>query len=260
MMSSKKLPEPSSRRKQRTQCMSTVLPPDFYPSKNTVVIGKGGIAREAEGNEQLRTLVKSRLQEYSNAKTRNDKSMIVSDIYQYIQRLCPVGTAFVKYDGGDRRNGNGGEGCRFWTIPERHARDKICTMFRDCLQDQYKSSSKNKSAKRKLARRIKREQQQQQQKKIMERHTVAGAHRHFTDNQDGSIRRSSIVVTPTPYFEEPEEETIPCTLLLERVETISMEDVTDLSDETFDRTFFDNDETSDDIDYIAILQQCIYEP
>jgi hypothetical protein len=122
----------------------------------TVVIAKGKIRRTAKGNNNLKTLVRNHLQEYMNATSRMIKSCIVTNIYDTIQLLCQqdsqgnsqgfdpaavVTVAFVRYD------------VKSGYVPaiEAVAREKITATFRDCLSDQYKSSSRNKVAKRRLA-------------------------------------------------------------------------------------------------------------
>jgi hypothetical protein len=80
-----------------------------------------------------------------DAKSKAVKSSIVTNVYSSIQETCfreqgvLVG-AFLRYDHG------------FYTIAsESAAREKISATFRDCLSNKYKSSSKNKVAKRRLA-------------------------------------------------------------------------------------------------------------
>mmetsp|Transcript_27013 Transcript_27013/g.57839 ORF Transcript_27013/g.57839 Transcript_27013/m.57839 type:complete len:291 (+) Transcript_27013:134-1006(+) len=111
------------------------------PTFCTVVIGKGKVPRKATGNRRLGSLVHSRLQEYVNAKSKMVKSSIVSEIYTAIKDCCFLegGHPFVRYDG------------RCYTVvTESVAREKITSTFRDYLHDRYKSSSKNKVAKRRL--------------------------------------------------------------------------------------------------------------
>merc|ERR1712100_302322 len=57
---------------------------------------------------------------------------------------CPVG-AFVKFDGE-----------QWWEVSDRVSREKIACMFRDSLSGHYKSSNKNKVAKRRAQRALKR--------------------------------------------------------------------------------------------------------
>jgi hypothetical protein len=108
-----------------------------------ILIGK--IPKNAPGNIHFRNLVRDRLQEYVNAKSKAVKSSIVTNVYSSIQETCfreqgAVEGAFLRYDHG------------FYSIAsESAAREKISATFRDCLSNKYKSSSKNKVAKRRLA-------------------------------------------------------------------------------------------------------------
>ena len=123
------------------------------PSSSTVVIGKGKVAREASGNIQLRSLVQNNLQEYTNAKSKMEKSSIVTEIYDAIKEACfqeGGGPVIVRYDGH-----------YYIAVPESAARIKITSVFRNRLHDRYKSSSKNKAAKRRLAHKEKTETDQQ---------------------------------------------------------------------------------------------------
>jgi len=121
---------------------SVSSPQQVQPTFSTVVIGKGKVPRKAPGNLRLGGLVQSKLHEYVNARSKMVKSSIVTDIYFAIQEAFfrEGGPAFVRYDG------------RGYTVViEAVAREKITSKFRDCLCDRYKSSSKNKVAKRRLA-------------------------------------------------------------------------------------------------------------
>jgi hypothetical protein len=135
-----------------TQLPSSLVEPSFY----TVVIGKGKIPRIAPGNTNLRFLVKNKLQEYANAnKSKIGKSCIVTDIYYNIQESCEKegGPAFLRYDGHS-----------YTLVGEPVARERITSAFRDSLSDCYKSSSKNKVAKRRIANKEKTEKDRKMQK------------------------------------------------------------------------------------------------
>lgn len=127
---------------------SSLLPSDFQPCFHTVVIGKGRLPSQATGNRRLKQIVRDCLMEYAAASTKMAKTKIVSSIFVMINEACDELIGFVKCD----RDG------RFWIVSEHQARDKIASTFRDCLHERYKSSSKNKVAKRRQARRVMREQ------------------------------------------------------------------------------------------------------
>lgn len=129
------LPSPSSRNQ---------------PSFSTVVIGKGKVPRKAPGNRRLQSIVQSKVHEYVGAKSKMVKSSIVTNIFFTIEEISRQegGPPFVRYDGRS-----------YHTVSESAAREKITSTFRDSLHDRYKSSSKNKVAKRRLANKQKAERE-----------------------------------------------------------------------------------------------------
>lgn len=136
---------------QQQSALVASLPVErIQPTASTVVIGKGRVPKKAPGNKKLRELVQEKVHEYVSAKSKMVKSSIVTDIYFTIESMCKAeGTAppFVRYDG-----------LGYTRTSESVAREKITSSFRDCLHDKYKSSSKNKVAKRRIANKEKAEQ------------------------------------------------------------------------------------------------------
>ncbi|OEU07010.1 hypothetical protein FRACYDRAFT_272281 [Fragilariopsis cylindrus CCMP1102] len=152
------------------------------PSIYTVVIGKGKTPRQAQGNSNLKSLVRKKLEEYVNAKSRRIKSLIVTGIYNSICKSCLLlqveekeeedeslslsvqayyYSAFVRYDG------------KLYTpvTDDSIPREKITSEFRNYLSDRYKSSSKNKVARRRLANKKEKESKHQQlQQQLYETH------------------------------------------------------------------------------------------
>eukprot|EP00980_Cylindrotheca_fusiformis_P024149 scaffold11571_cov122-Cylindrotheca_fusiformis.AAC.12 len=120
------------------------LPESFQPSADSVIIGKGKMPLRASGNKRLRVLIDSQLENYAKANLRREKTYIVTNILHTMQERCPVG-AFVKFDGE-----------KWWEVSDRVSRDKIASMFRDSLSAKYKSSNKNKVARRRAQRAEKR--------------------------------------------------------------------------------------------------------
>ena len=145
---------------------ATTMKPSIY----TVVIGKGKTPRQAQGNYNLKSLVRKKLEEYMNAKSRRIKSLIVTEIYNTICKSCLLlqveekededeslssqayYSAFVRYDG------------KLYTpvTDDSVPREKITSEFRNYLSDRYKSSSKNKVARRRLANKKEKESKHQQ--------------------------------------------------------------------------------------------------
>jgi hypothetical protein len=91
---------------------------------------------DAIGNRRLRVIIGTFLEQYSKALSRIEKSTIVSTIVDIVQDACPVG-AFVKFEDG-----------QWWEVGDFAARERVGSMLRDSLHDQYKSSSKAKLARR----------------------------------------------------------------------------------------------------------------
>ena len=64
-----------------------LLPKNFQPSPYTVVIGRGKACANATGTKHLKALAQKYLEQYSNARNRQEKSAIVSTIVDKIQEL-----------------------------------------------------------------------------------------------------------------------------------------------------------------------------
>jgi hypothetical protein len=115
----------------------TPLGVDFCPGKYSVLCGRGKICSTSSGNRRLNTTVQHFVKPYSEAKTKFEKSNIVSAIIATIRQACPGG-GFVKFEEGE-----------WWEVDDGFAREKIGCLFRDCLHTQYRSSTKAKIARRK---------------------------------------------------------------------------------------------------------------
>ncbi len=115
------------------------MKPTFVPHHFSVVIGKGREARDAPGTKFLRSEIYKRLDAYKSCSRRLEKAQIVSDLLKEQQLRCPHGGAFVKHDGE-----------QWWELSEHDARENITATFRNRLHDNYTSSSKYKSAKRRM--------------------------------------------------------------------------------------------------------------
>lgn len=141
-------PQPSTVSSSTPSSSSMII-----PTASTVVIGKGSVPKKAPGNRKLRALVQEKVPEYVNATSKMVKSSIVTDIYFAIEEAClKEGSSppFVRYD----KDG-------YTRSSESIAREKITSAFRDCLHDKYKSSSKNKVAKRRLVNKKKAEKKRE---------------------------------------------------------------------------------------------------
>lgn len=116
----------------------TALPRDFQPTVHDVICGRGRKAFNHVGNERFRKLVESRLEEYSNAAAKLEKSYILSDIVCEVRQRSPQG-GFVKRDSSSGR---------WYEVGDFLAREKTSQAFRDALHDQYKSSNTAKKKRR----------------------------------------------------------------------------------------------------------------
>ena len=138
------------------------LPIDFQPDHLSVVIGRGRAFNEAAGNQNLKVLATYFVRRYKEAPSKQDKSDIVSRIVQMVEDACPDG-GFVTLNGG-----------RWWTVDEHTKRDGVARVLRDLLSDKYKSSSKSKVARRRVARDKKRAAANSSSPKTADRPTDTG--------------------------------------------------------------------------------------
>lgn len=118
----------------------TKLPNDFRPDSDTVVLGKGNVPKTNVGNLKLKGYVVEHVHEYSQGE-RREKIAIISKIIRYVRSRNTTITGFVKY-----------EDATWWEMTERDARVKVTALFRDCLHEQYRSSSTSKVRRRQKLR------------------------------------------------------------------------------------------------------------
>jgi len=119
-----------------------LLPEDFEPTDNHIICYNKRKYFESKGNLRFREICKQFTNDYHTAPNKSEKSAVVGRVMSLLREGCPDGgkTLFVAPQGG-----------RWYAVSARSSREKVGTFFRDCLADTYKSSSKNKIAKRKLA-------------------------------------------------------------------------------------------------------------
>ena len=111
------------------------LPQSWQPTPTSIICGRGRLALEHDGNRSLKALVKCHLKSYAECKCKFQKSKIVSGIVETVRK---ANGTFVKFvDDG-------------WVqVSDRHAREKVGQIFRDCLHTKYKSSTRSKAKLRK---------------------------------------------------------------------------------------------------------------
>lgn len=123
-----------------TSTIAPTLPVDFTPGEHDVVIGKGKKFYFHAGNQWLRTVVAGRIEQYSQAVTKADKSSIISSVVDFVR----TNGQFVKIDSSGT-----------WIFAEPLlCREKCSQTFRDNLAQTYRSSN--------VAKRNKRRQEQQE--------------------------------------------------------------------------------------------------
>ena len=115
----------------------TPLPDDFEPGPDDVICGRGKKCYNHIGNERFRRRVLTFLEEYSRAKSKLDKSGVLSKVVYEVRQNSPKG-GFVKQDA----NGV------WFEVGDFLAREKTSQAFRDALHDRYKSSNLSKKKRR----------------------------------------------------------------------------------------------------------------
>ena len=97
-----------------------------------VVCGRGNACRKHPGNINFRNVIEDNLSNYITARTKTDKSIVVSQIASAIRE---EGGDFVRYE----------ESTGEWhQVCERALREKVGQSLRDVLHTQYRSSTKAK--------------------------------------------------------------------------------------------------------------------
>lgn len=115
-----------------------LLPEDFVPSFQEVIVGRGRKIANHPGNVHLKTIVRSKLEDYSTANDKTHKSYIISQIFQEIREGSDHG-GFVKKDP---------ETGHWYCVKDACARTNIAQCFRDELHETYRSSKFAKQRRR----------------------------------------------------------------------------------------------------------------
>jgi len=115
----------------------TALPENFQPGQDDVICGRGKKCYNHIGNERFRQRVLTFLDEYSRAKSKLDKSGVLSKVVYEVRQNSPRG-GFVKQDS----NGV------WFEVGDFLAREKTSQAFRDALHERYKSSNLSKKKRR----------------------------------------------------------------------------------------------------------------
>jgi hypothetical protein len=123
-------------RKLSPSSLTEMLPQGFKPSPYSVLIGRGKRHGNVPGNKKLRDMATKILPEYANARSKSEKTKLVSMLINQVICKCPIGS-FITSDAG-----------RWWEVNDKLVREKVGYVLRDLLFDQYRSSSASKMAKR----------------------------------------------------------------------------------------------------------------
>jgi hypothetical protein len=123
---------------ESTSTKGKLLPLNYRPSKYSVILGPSKAHQTAKGNHHMREIAETALlHKYAKATSRLAKSRIVNTVVNMIHMKCPNGGAFVRFANG-----------RWNEVDEHVARKKVGYLFRELLNDKYRSSTKSKMARR----------------------------------------------------------------------------------------------------------------
>jgi hypothetical protein len=145
----------------------SLLPEGFTPGDNDVICGRGKKCYSHIGNERFRQRVSAVLNAYSQAKSKLDKSNVLSSVVDQVRDASRDG-GFVKQNEDGRWSDVGDFLARVslysWFFPggldqQQHAvsltvlivsisQEKTSQAFRDALHEQYKSSTVAKKKRR----------------------------------------------------------------------------------------------------------------
>jgi len=114
------------------------FPKDFQPGAYDILIGRGKKCYNHIGNINFRNLVSNNLDEYSSAKTKQEKSNILADLVKLIRKISPNG-GFLKQDSATGL---------WYEVGDFLAREKTSQAFRDALHEDYRSSNSFKKKQR----------------------------------------------------------------------------------------------------------------
>ena len=145
----------ASKKRQRNYdftAKALLLPADFKPNASTdILCGRGNFAINHPANVLFNEIVRSSLDDYSSARRRVDKSMVVASVLKELTQ--DAGARFVKWKGN-----------QWYQMTTEQAHDKIGHCIRDMIRQENKeiSTRQNNRSKSKQAMHQTRQQKQQQ--------------------------------------------------------------------------------------------------
>lgn len=110
---------------------------DFQPCASDVVCKRG--KRAFNHNQHFREIIQQRLDKYSQASSKLEKSLVVSDVVDAVRARSPMGGFVREIEG------------TWYEVGDSIAREKVGGSFREMLHTQYKSSTKAKKRRRQEA-------------------------------------------------------------------------------------------------------------
>jgi len=155
------------------------LPSTFFPGPMDVICARGAAVYCHPGNRRYRNIIEINLKQYSEARSKAEKSRIVSTIVASIRRASPEG-GFVKEEGG-----------LWYEVGDHIAREKVGQSFRDSLHTMYKSSSKAKNSRSKALKSSSKKFQTENSQTIPEQASVT-SEQHEIDSLDSILSNELI--------------------------------------------------------------------
>ncbi|CAB9502262.1 Nitrilase family, member 2 [Seminavis robusta] len=117
----------------------TRLPSDYEPTNWSVICGRGKDCYNHCGNKRLRILVDANLAKYSAAKSKYDKTLIVSSIVDAVREAAQMG-GFIKMDTKTKK----------WIeVGDDAAREKVGQLLREAMTKKDPSKVQERKARRK---------------------------------------------------------------------------------------------------------------
>ncbi|CAB9518731.1 Nitrilase family, member 2 [Seminavis robusta] len=120
-----------------------ILPKDYIPGDNTVIICRGKRCITHEGNKRFRNIVKSELRGYVSTNNKIEKSVILLGVIRQVRKNNNDGIGFVKQDLSTGR---------WYELTEFASRVSAAQAFRDANSSGYKSSKQSKQKRRRMER------------------------------------------------------------------------------------------------------------
>ena len=115
---------------------------NFIPGPFDVICAKGNQAKNHSGNRRFRLQVQEALTRYSQAESKVEKSILVSQIVDAVRKASPLGGFVKQLD----------EDGLWYEVGDHLAREKVGQSFRDLLHSKYSSSTKAKRMRKRRER------------------------------------------------------------------------------------------------------------